>query len=223
MTRILLADDHRMLREGFRVLLEADPAMQVVGQAENGRTAVAMATEMSPDVVLMDVRMPDMDGIEATRQIRALSSDVKVIALSANIDERTAHDLRQAGASGLLSKADAFDEVVEAVRAVASGNAYVTRAIAVPVTHHPAEAGTKFSTLSPRERETLALIADGLATKQIARQLHVSVKTIETHRRNLMGKLNVDSVADLTRCAIREGLASLDANDHQTTGAHLQN
>jgi DNA-binding NarL/FixJ family response regulator len=215
MTKILLADDHRLLREGFRMLLEADPTMQVVGEAENGRAAVQLAAELSPDVVLMDVRMPDMDGIEATRQIRAMSCDVKVIALGASIDERTALELRRAGASGVLSKVNAFDEVVGAVRAVASGAVYFSPTISGDIAENIGRRGTRFSTLSPRERETLTLIAEGLATKQIARQLHVSVKTIETHRRNLMEKLNLDSVADLTRCAIREGLATLEADTSQ--------
>jgi two-component system response regulator NreC len=215
-TRILLADDHKMLREGLRLLLEAESGMKVVGEAENGRIAVRMAEELSPDVVVMDISMPDLNGIEATRQIRNAkpSSDrPKVVALSAHAEQRHIADMLRAGATGYVLKVSAFEEMATAVRTVMENNVYLSPSVAGPVFQELPEGGNVSGTgskLSPREMEILQLIAEGKATKEAAAALHVSVKTVETHRRNLMEKLNLDSVAELTKFAIREGITSLD-------------
>ena len=212
--RIVLADDHQLLREGLRSLLKTDPGIDVVGEAANGPDAVRLAAELAPEVVVMDVNMPDLNGIEATRQIRAAGNGhgaPKVVALSAHSDERFAREMLAAGASGFVLKDAAFEQLADAVRAATAGRVYLSPATADSVARHVARGGTAGGTLSPREREVLQLLAEGLATKQVAMRLDVSVKTVETHRRNLMEKLDLHSVAELTKFAIREGLTTANA------------
>jgi DNA-binding NarL/FixJ family response regulator len=212
---ILLADDHGILRSGLRSLFNQQADMKVIGEAENGRVAVSMARQLSPSVVVMDITMPELNGIEATRQIMAEAPAAKVIALSAHSDRKFVSEALKAGAVGYLPKASAFEEVTAAVRTVAEGRIYLSPRIANFVIEEYIRSGTlqkssKSTSLSPRERETLQLIAEGLATKEVARRLSVSVKTIETHRARMMVKLNLGSVALLTKYAIREGITSLD-------------
>jgi two-component system response regulator NreC len=212
--RILLADDHRIMREGLRALLQEQPAMTVVGEAENGRKAVQLAKELTPDVVIMDVTMPEMNGIEATTQIKASLPGVRVIALSIHMDRRFVVQMFQAGATGYLLKDCAFEELARAIRTVSDGRIYLSPGIADVVVgeflRRPAsESGAGIPSLSGREREVLQLTAEGRSMKEIASALHVSVKTIETHRRQLMIKVGVNSVAELTKYAIREGLTPL--------------
>jgi DNA-binding NarL/FixJ family response regulator len=190
--------------------------MEVVGEAENGRNAIKLAEKLMPDLIIMDVSMPDMNGIEATRRIIAAIHDVKVIALSMHSDRRFVLGMLEAGASGYLLKDCAFGELASAINQVTKGNTYLSPKIADVVVKGYLNKNTDSTTkggavLSSREREVLQLIAEGLTAKEIAARLFLSIKTIETHRRNIMQKLNMRSTADLTKYAIREGLASLDA------------
>jgi len=212
--KIILADDHKIIREGLRNLLEKQIDMEVVAEAENGRTAVQMAQELKPNVVIMDIAMPDLNGIEATRQIIAEVPSVKVIALSMHSNKQFVVEILKAGASGYLLKDCAFEELVRAVHVVVSNQTYLSPQIANIITKdylgHLPEDSSVFSILTTREREVLQLIAEGKTTKQIASDLYVSVKTIETHRLNIMNKLDAYSIAELTKYAIREGLTSLE-------------
>lgn len=214
-TRIILADDHKIVRDGLAALLAKVPGLEVVAEAADGRTAVRLAREMLPDVVIMDISMPDLNGIEATRQIVAEASGVKVIALSMHSDRRLVVEVFKAGASGYLFKDCAFEELASAIQSVVAGDTYLSPKIAgVMVKELAAQSLTDtpvaFSVLTAREREVLQLLAEGKSTKQIASLLHLSTKTVETHRQQIMKKLNIRSVAELTRFAIREGLVPLD-------------
>jgi len=212
--RIILADDHKIVRDGLRALLANQPGMEVVAEADNGRSTVRLARELSPDLVIMDIGMPDLNGIDATRQITAELPKVKVIALSMHSDRRFVVQMFRAGASGYLLKDCAFEELTRAVAAVQKGQIYLSPAVAGPVMedyiHQLSSGGSGFSVLSPREREVLQLIAEGKSTKEVAALLCVSVKTIETHRQQIMSKLNIQSIAELIKYAIREGLTTLD-------------
>ncbi len=213
--RIVLAEDHKMVREGLRSLLDREPGIDVLGEAENGRIAVNLTRQMKPEVVIMDVSMPDLNGIEATRQIIGENANVRVLALSMHSDKRFVADILKAGASGYLLKDCAFEELVSAIRAVAGGQTYLSPGITGPVIQDYLRRLTEpehssYSLLTPREREILQLLAEGRSTKQIASNLNVSVKTVETHRRRIMEKLDIHSVAELTKYAIREGLTSLE-------------
>ncbi len=212
--RILIADDHQILRQGLRSLLDRYPDMEVVGEAPEGRTAVKLAADLAPDVLIMDVAMPDLNGVEATRQVLANAPATRVIALSMHSDRRFVAEMLKAGAKGYLLKEGAFEELANAIRAVVSGRVYLSPGVADVVVddylhRRPGDGPSAFGKLSPREREVLQLLAEGKATKEIARELHVSVKTIETHRRQIMAKLDVYSVAELTKYAVREGQTAL--------------
>lgn len=213
--RIILADDHKITRDGLRAMLDQQSGMEVVGVAENGRQAIRMASELEPDVVVMDISMPELNGIEATRQIKADLPDTKVIALSMYSDRRYVAGMLKAGVSGYLIKNCAFDELVNAITAVINNQSYLSPDIADTVMKDYAhilekENPTATSILTTREREVLQLIAEGIPTKEIANRMHVSVKTVETHRQQLMRKLKVKSVAELTKIALRDGLTTLD-------------
>jgi len=213
--RILLADDHKIIRDGLRALIEKQPGMEVVGDAENGRMALELAAKLNPHVVVMDVSMPDLNGIEATRQILAVQPQVRIMALSMHADRRFVTEILKAGASGYLLKDCAFEEMIRALETVAAGHTYLSPSIADLLVQglikEPAEQGaTAFGVLTSREREVLQLLAEGKSTKQIAKECHVSIKTVETHRRNIMAKLGIYSVAELTKYAVREGLTPLD-------------
>lgn len=214
--RIVIADNHTLFAEGLRGLVDAEPDLEVVGEARDGREAVTKAHELRPDVVLMDVVMPGLNGLEATRQIRQELPGTRVLALSMHIDKRYVLGMLESGASGYLVKDASFEEVARALRAVAAGHVYLAPNVAGLVVEDlarrtPASVPTPTPTgLSPREREVLQLLAEGLSAPKIARQLHLSVKTVETHRRNILAKLELDTVADLVRYAIREGITSLD-------------
>jgi len=213
--KVILADDHQIMREGLRSVLEKQKDMEVVAEAKNGREAVELSQELSPDVIVMDIAMPDLNGIEATRQIVAQAPEVKVLALSMHSDRRFAAGMLSAGASGYLLKDCASEELVQAIRTVTSGQSYLSPGITDTMINDYAQRisdsdGSAFSVLTNREREVLQLLAEGRTTKQIAEQLYVSVKTVETHRQHLMEKLDVRSVAELTKYAVREGLTSLD-------------
>ncbi|MBC2716928.1 MAG: response regulator transcription factor [Desulfobacteraceae bacterium] len=213
--KILLADDHKITRDGLKALLESQKNMIVIGEAENGRQAVRLALDLAPDVIVMDINMPELNGIEATRQIISELPDTKIIALSMYSDKRYVVGMLKAGVSGYLLKNCAFDELVSAISAVIANQNYMSQKIADTVMKDYANIlessdASPASQLTAREREVLQLIAEGLKTKDIATQIHVSVKTVETHRQQIMRKLNAKSVAELTKIALREGLTSLD-------------
>jgi len=214
--RILLADDHKIVRTGLRELLEKQPLLKVVGEAEDGRIAVQLSQKLSPDVVIMDISMHDLNGIEATRQITSNSPHVKVLILSLHSGQRFMTEVFKAGASGYLLKDCDFSEVVDAIRAVIANETYICPQIATVLRNDylqrilQAEASTA-SPLTPREREVLQLMAEGKSTKEIAFSFNLSVKTVEVHRQRIMGKLNIHSIAELTKYAIREGLTSLES------------
>ncbi len=209
--KLLLADDHEILRSGLRALVERSPNMVVAGEAADGRTAVRMAGESRPDVVVMDIVMPDLNGVDATRQITERHPEIRVICLTGRSDEKVINAALTAGATGFVRKESAFDELAEAVHAVVAGKTYVSPSLAEAVARsRDGVDGRGHAKLSGREREVLQLISEGKATKEVAHALSVSVKTVETHRANLMNKLNLFSVAELTKYAIREGMSGLD-------------
>jgi DNA-binding NarL/FixJ family response regulator len=213
--RVLLADDHKIVREGLRSLLEREPDIDVIAMADNGRMAVQLAGEIMPDVAVIDVAMPDMNGIEATRRICRENPEIKVLTLSMHSARRFVTEALSAGAKGYLLKDCASEELVRAIRTVAANETYLSPKVAGLIVkdylkRSPESATAADSLLSTREREVLQLIAEGESTKEIAFTFGVSVKTVETHRQQIMRKLNLHSVAELTRYAIREGLTPLD-------------
>jgi len=213
--RILLADDHRIVREGLRSLLEKQPDMEVIAEADNGRTTVVLSRKHKPDVVIMDITMPDLNGIEATRQIITNSPGIKVLALSMHSTRKLVTEMLNAGASGYLLKHSAFEELGRALHTVMGNQIYLSPKIAGIVVDDylhcvKSKAPSALTTLSYREREVLQLLAEGKSTKRIASSLHVSISTVESHRKQIMDKLNLHSIAELTKYAIREGLTSLD-------------
>lgn len=212
--KVLVADDHKVVREGLRTLIEKQPGMEVIAEAENGRMALKLIKKLSPDIAIMDIAMPDLNGIEATRQIVAEAPGTKVIALSMHSDRQFVTRMMSAGASGYLLKDCAFEEVARAIRSVMARQTYLSPEIVSIVVkaflRRSEPSDSMLSVISPREREVLQLIAEGKTTKQIALRLHISAKTVDTHRRNIMDKLDIHSIAELTKYAIREGLTFLE-------------
>jgi DNA-binding NarL/FixJ family response regulator len=209
---VLLVDDHTVVRQGLRALLKAEEDMEVVGEAENGRQAVMMARKTPPDVVVMDVAMPLLNGLEATRQILKTVPGTKVLVLTSYGDDECVEQLMQAGAAGYLIKQTAANDLLKAIREVQRGNAFFSPAIAKRLRDQCREAFTcgqpakKSTELTSREAEVLQLIAEGFSNKQIAAELTISIKTVEKHRQQVMNKLNIHDVAGLTRYAISKGL-----------------
>jgi DNA-binding NarL/FixJ family response regulator len=208
---VLVVDDHSMFRQGLLALLEPVADIVVVGEAGDGREAVRLANELRPQVVSMNVTMPGLNGVDATLQIRGEQPEVKVVALSAHRDRRCVESMLAAGATAYVLKDSSFEEYLDALRAVADGRSYLSSMVADTLVRgfvegRPQEQGP----LSAREREVLQLIAEGFPTSEIARKLHISTKTVDTHRRQIMGKLGARSIAELTKYAIREGLTSLE-------------
>jgi len=211
--RILIANEHRILREGLRRILEADPDLSIVAEAECGEAAVQLAIEHDPDVAVIDVTMPRLGGIEAIRRIRSTAPRTRCLALSMHETHIQVTQALHAGASGYVVNSASAEEFVEAVRATAQGKSYLSPSIAHCVVDAIAQTRdgvpSAVAQLSGREREVLQLIAEGLSSKEIAASLGVSLKTIETHRSNLMGKLNVRKASKLVRVAIHEGLVAI--------------
>lgn len=210
---ILIADDHRLLREGLRALLERE-GFRVIAEADNGRTAVRLARELQPDIVITDIAMPDLNGVEATRQICAEAPRAKVLALSMHTESRFVLGILEAGASGYLLKDAAFEELSGAIKAILKDQIYLSPAVAGVVVRQSlgrveAKRRSQHVELSKREREVLQLIAEGKSTKDIAARLYVSIKTVETHRKQIMDKLDLHSIAELTKYAVREGVTFL--------------
>jgi DNA-binding NarL/FixJ family response regulator len=214
--RLVLADDHAMMREGLKALIAKESGLEVVGEADNGKATLELARKVGPHIVVMDVAMPDMNGIEATRKLLKASPNVKVVALSGHANREFVREMLKAGASAYVLKSRAYEELVRAIREVVKGKKYLSPDIAQGVVDEYVEMSSSvsaqpvFVVLTDREREALQLIAEGKSTKDVAVALSVSVKTVETHRHNIMDKLNLHSVAELTKYAIREGITSVN-------------
>lgn len=213
--RVILVDDHNLLREGLRQLLEIKLKMTVVAQAADGRTAVSLALEHKPDIVVMDITMPEMNGVEATRQIKEALPETKIIALSMRTEKDVVSKMLSAGASAYILKDCAVEELGIAMKAVQSNKQYISPSVTGPIVseylgHKKGVSALSEPELTPRESEVLQLIAEGKSTKEIAEILFVSAPTVESHRKHLMEKLDLHTIADLTKYAIKKGLISLE-------------
>jgi DNA-binding NarL/FixJ family response regulator len=212
--KVLLADDHRIMREALRSLIEKESDMKVVGEAADGRIAVRLSREVSPDVVIMDITMPELNGVEATNQILSEAPNVKILGLSMHSDEHFVAGMLKAGGSGYLLKDCAAEELVQAIRSVIAGEQYLSPKIAGIVIESyrrtvSKDQLSKAPELTAREREVLQLVAEGETSKRIAGQLYVSAKTVDSHRQKIMGKLDINTVAGLTKYAIQKGITFL--------------
>ena len=216
MQTVAIVDDHEILRAGLKSLLDAEQDIEVIGEADNGEEAIRIVSELKPDVVIMDVAMPDMNGIEATRIITERDDAARVLALSMHADRRFISEMIDAGASGYLLKECAIDELAFALRSIRKYDFYISPSVSNVILEkylkpfEPDETLLDQTSLSGREREVLQLVADGWSTAAIADHFQLSVKTVETHRKHIMDKLNVHNVAGLTKFAIRCGLTSID-------------
>lgn len=215
--KVLVAEDHTIVRKGLCALLEAEADIDVVGEAENGRQAVEMVEELNPDVVLMDISMPELNGMDATRQLKKKLPDLKIIILSMHSNEEYIIETLRAGASGYLIKRTAPSELIKAIHAAQEGKSFLSPSVSKKVidslVRSKAEIDSEprgLNRLSTREREILQLIAEGHTNREIAKQLYVSAKTIEVHKGNIQKKLKITGTAELTKYAIRKGLIELD-------------
>jgi two-component system response regulator NreC len=209
--RVLLVDDHAIVRTGLRMLFQAEPDIVIVGEAGSGEAAIAAVAALKPDVVVMDIAMPGMSGIEATRQIKAISPETAVLALTMHEEEPYFFQMLEAGASGYVPKRAAADDLVSAIRIVAQGQVFLYPSLARLLVQdylqrETVEQPEKTDLLTPREREVLTLIAEGLTNREIAEALVISVKTVERHRENIMHKLNLHNRVELVKYAIAKGL-----------------
>lgn len=213
--KVLIAEDHGVIRQGLRALIEAEPEMEVVGEAQDGLEVVELAEQLSPDVILMDISMPNLNGVEATRFIHQSHPDIRIVALSVHFDKHFVMKMLRAGAFGYVLKSYLFDEVLRALGTISAGQRYLSPKITEIVLDDyipfisKAEKSRK-EHLTARERQVVQLLAEGKTTKQVALQLHVSPKTVDSNRRHVMTKLGITSVAGLTKYAIREGLTSAE-------------
>ena len=213
--RILIADDHGIVRQGLKSLIEHQSDMEVIAEAEDGRVAIELAKELCPDVVVMDISMPTLNGMEATRLILKEHKDIKVIALSMHSDKHIVREALEAGASAYVLKSYLFDDLIRALETVAKGRLYLSPRITnVVIDDYIRKSRKSESTAKPkltsRERQIAQLVAEGKTIKEIARILHISSKTADANRRQIMSKLNMSSVAELTKYAVREGLTTLE-------------
>lgn len=207
---VMLADDHTILREALRSVLEREADIEVVAEASNGLESLRTASEKKPDIVVMDIGMPDMGGIEVTRRLHAEQPSIRVLALSTFFDRHIVMQMLEAGASGYIAKSAGGDELLRGIREVAAGRTYLSPEIAAVVIDgvrgkKEGEAGEQ---LGRREREVLALLADGKTSHEIGQRLHIATSTVDVHRRNIMRKLDLHSVAELTKYAVRKGIVS---------------
>ncbi len=212
-TRILIVDDHKIIRDGLRLLVEREPDLCVIGEADNGRDACEMVRSTVPHVLLMDVGMPEMNGMEATRRIHEEFPAIRILALTMHADRQYLQEMLRAGAAGYLLKDCASEELVKAIRIVLDGQTYLSPQVAGTIVddwvrHEPGP--PMLASLTPREREVLQMIAEGYIARAIGARIGVSTKTVETHRKHIMTKLGARSVAELTRIAIREGVTPLE-------------
>lgn len=212
--RILIADDHEIMRDGLEVLIRKEPSMEIVGQAATGTEAVKLAAQLNPDVILMDYRMPDMDGIEASGFILSTNSEVKILLLAATLPRHCIDSAISAGIGGIVLKESTFDELAAAIKAVCNNETYFCSRIMNTITGHYAkhtglDCMDEAWTLKNREQEILRHISNGMSSKEIARQIHISPKTVDACRRQIMDKLHIDNIAGLVKFAVREGITSL--------------
>jgi two-component system NarL family response regulator len=208
---ILLADDHDLVRQSIRVMIESESDFRVCGEARSGREAVELIGELRPDIAVIDITMPGLNGVDACRQITKLVPRCKVIALSAHLDRRHVTEMLDAGAFGYVAKDDAAEDLLRALRAIASGRRYLSPRVSdVAVESLNSRQTQRADPLGSREREVLQLLAEGMTSGEIATEMGIATATVDTHRRNIMRKLDLHSVAELTKHAIREGLTGLD-------------
>lgn len=210
--RIVLADDHTILRQSLARSFSEENDIEIIGEAKDGRSTIELAKELQPDLIVMDIEMPDLNGLEATRRIVKEHPQIKVLGLSMHSNDKYIREMFRAGASGYLLKNCPFDELVDAVRTIISGKAFVGSSVGDVMLKEYSktsiESESAFTILSEREREVLQLLAEGQTTKLIARRLHISPKTVEGHRLRMMEKLGIDSIAKLTKYAIQEGMTA---------------
>jgi len=220
--RILIADDHGVLRAGLRALLNAEPDIEVIGEASDGQELLKLAQQLQPDIILMDLSMPKCGGIEATRTIKEMLPKISVLVLTMHEDNELLREAIQCGAGGYVLKRAVESELINAIRAVARGDLYIhpamTRALLPDSTSKPPSSNLAVPTLTRREHEVLGLIAQGYSNRQIASKLTISVRTVETHRANLMSKLNLGSRVELVRFAAQHGLVEDWGNDQPRRG-----
>jgi DNA-binding NarL/FixJ family response regulator len=214
-TKIILADDHKIVREGLKNILNNEWGIEIIAEAENGRDAIQLVEEKKPDIIIMDIGMPELNGIESTKKISENSPNTKVIALSMHSDKQFVTGMLRAGASGYLLKDCAVDELVDAINTVRDNKIYLSSDISGVLVNElmnnlPISEGSKTSELSDREKEVLQLLAEGISTREIASTLFISIKTVESHRKNIMVKLDLFTVPELTKFAVRTGLTSLE-------------
>jgi DNA-binding NarL/FixJ family response regulator len=214
--RVVVADDHTIVRKGLCAILEGEAEIEVVGEAEDGREAIKKVEQLQPDVVLLDITMPIMNGLEVTRQLRKRYEKLKILILTMHDNEEYVYETFRAGASGYLVKRSAPDELISAIKAVYREGSFLSPAISKRVINEYVRVGPRkvnvdeeFGKLTEREREILQLIAEGRANREIAELLNISIKTVESHRSHLMDKLNIRNIAELTQYAIRKGLISV--------------
>ncbi|MBN1766067.1 MAG: response regulator transcription factor [Sedimentisphaerales bacterium] len=210
-TKILLADNHKILCEGLRSLIHSESDMEVIGEADNGQAAVEQARELNPDVVVMDINMPVLDGIEATRIILKENPNIKVVALSINSSKQYIWGMLQAGASSYILKENAFEDLIKAIQSVVNGDTYFSAEVTglAKKASKGKTAGKPKSILNDREMAVLKMLADGKSSKEIALELNRSPKTVDACRRQILRKLKIETMADLIKYAVREGLTSL--------------
>lgn len=212
--RVMLVDDHKILRDALKIVLAREKDMNLVGEASNGAIALKSIKDMQPDVVVMDIGMPEMGGIQTTLVLRNTYPDIKIIALSTFFDRRIILQMLDAGANGYIVKSAGSEELLRGIRAVAAGRSYfcpdVSQIILDSVRVNEATGNINGSRLGRREREVLKLLAEGLTSPEIAGRLHIATSTVEVHRRNIMRKLDLHSIAELTKYAIRHGLTEID-------------
>jgi two-component system response regulator NreC len=214
--RLLVADDHKIFRQGIKKLLEEEPDLQVVGESADGRETVKKATELKPDIILMDIAMANLNGLEATKQIKKVLPETKVIMLTMHKNEEYVLQSFQAGASGYILKEGAVEELVSAIRSIHQDKSFLSPTVSktlVDAYLRKMETGkteTPFDLLTDREREVLQLIAEGYTNREVAKQLFISVKTVEAHRAHIMQKLNIHDIAKLVKYAIQKGLVDLN-------------
>ena len=220
--RVLLADDHRMVREGLRALLQAEPEIEVLGEACDGLGALSLARQLRPDVVVADISMPGLNGIELVRRLRTELPDARVLSLSVHDEERLVLAMIEAGAAGYVLKDASFADLANAIREVMAGRVYLSPAlVGIFVQQYRARGEPRAArpvALTGRERELVQLFSEGYSTSEIAELLHLSAKTVATHRENILGKLQINGIAEMTRYALREGISSLDVPCRQRSG-----
>jgi len=220
--KVLIAEDHDVVREGLKILISSDPGIEVAGEARNGQTAQRLAKKLQPDVVLMDLSMPKCNGLDAARGIRRHAPNARVLVLSAYQDDDTIQRVLEAGVSGYMTKHSAADELLTAIRQVGGGNSYYSPKIArrmkarQALSVRAARTGRSPSRLTPREQQVLGLIANGQCNKEIAYSLRLSIKTVEKHRQSVMDKLNIHEIAGLTRYAADKGWVTVAAKSTET-------